>query len=114
MEERDYKGMSQEDYDKLCDYCIENDFDRFYEDFSKIVDDEDCVSLITSIVTWKNHDANNQELYCVAVAMSAGDMSNFSCGEIQVQKCVSSFDEFIEFVGKTNKLKRMYKEFFRK
>lgn len=113
MKEIDYEGMSKEDYDKLCAYCIENDFDRFHEDFSKLVDDEDCVSLITSIVTWKNHDAN-QKLYCVAVAMSAGDMRLFGYGEIQVQKCVSSFGEFIDFISDVDRLKRMYKELYGK
>ena len=113
MEERDYKGMSIEDYGKLCAYCIVNGFERCNDDFSKIVEEDECVSLLTSVVTWENHNAN-PELYCVSVAITAGNIGNFYCDEIQCRKCLESFDEFIEFVGKTDKLKRMYKEFYDK
>lgn len=36
MEDRDYEGMSKEDYDKFNAYCDENGFKRTDDDFSKI------------------------------------------------------------------------------
>lgn len=111
MKERDYEGMSKEDYDKLCAYCNENGYEEDHDDFSKLVDDVDCGSVLISIIAFKNHDGNPKR-YCVGVAIAVGDIGGFFYDEIQVQKYVSSFDEFIDFISDVDKLKRMYKEFY--
>lgn len=115
MEERDYKGMSKEDYDKFNAYCDENGFKRTDDDFSKIEWDAEDVFCQISIVTWANYDVH-PTMYAVGVNISIGGNGArvLFFDDMTVNRFVSSFDEFIEFAGKTDKLKQLYKDFFRK
>lgn len=115
MKERDYEGMSKEDYDKFNAYCDDNGFKRTDDDFSKIEWDAEDVFSQIRIVTWANYDVH-PAMYAVGVNISIGDYGERGLffDAMTVNRFVSSFDEFIEFVGKTDKLKQMYKEFFRK
>lgn len=115
MKERDYEGMSKEDYDKFNAYCDENGFKRTNDDFSKTTWDDEGVFSQISIVTWANYDVH-PTMYAVGVSITVGENGERGLffDSMTVNRFVSSFDEFIEFVGKSNKLKQMYKEFFKK
>ena len=115
MEDRDYEGMSKEDYDKFNVYCDENGFKRTDDDFSKIEWDTEGVFSQISIVTWANYDVH-PTMYAVGVNISIGENGERGLffDAMTVNRFMSSFDEFIEFVGKSDKLKQMYKEFYGK